>query len=131
MRSERCSFHALRHASSINAGKKLTITTPSFFAMARIISSVRLRGAAVSARTDECEAMIGDVDVLITSQNVLSETCDTSTIIPNRFISRTTSRPNSLNPLWWGTLASPRSPEESAHSFEFDQVSVIYRTPSV
>src|ERR1700676_2118771 len=34
--------------------------------------------------------MTGALLVAITSQNVLSDTCETSTIIPNRFISRTT-----------------------------------------
>ena len=38
------------------------------------------------------------VEVLTMSQNVGSETCETSTIIPNRFISRTTFLPNSFSP---------------------------------
>ena len=40
---------------------------------------------------------------LVTSsvwKNVASETCETSTIIPSWFISRTTRRPKSVRPSW-------------------------------
>ena len=43
--------------------------------------------------TDECEAMAGARLASIASKKVLSETCEISTIMPSRFISRTTSRP--------------------------------------
>ena len=71
---------------------------PLFAAIARSCSSLRLRGVSVSVRADECDAMIGTFVVSNTCQNVLSATCETSTIMPSLFISRTTSRPNSVRP---------------------------------
>ncbi len=48
-------------------------------------------------------------------KNVLSDTCEISTIIPSRFISYTTSLPNSVRPsLVCGTDVSSMSPELSA-----------------
>ena len=55
--------------------------------MARNMSSVMLRGASHSARAPECDAMIGARVMMSVLKNVLSETCDTSTIMPSRFIS--------------------------------------------
>ena len=43
-------------------------------------------------------AITGAVLASITSRVVSSERCETSTIIPSRFISATTSRPNGLSP---------------------------------
>src|SRR6185436_8993301 len=76
----------------------MTFTTPPVLASARIMSSVRFRGTSAIARQAECVATTGLVEVFTMSQNVLSDTCETSTIIPKRFISRTTSLPNSFNP---------------------------------
>src|SRR5437899_1751306 len=89
----------------------MTLTTPPVFASATIMSSVRLRGTLVIARQAECVATTGFVEVLTMSQNVLSETCDTSTIIPRRFISRTTCFPKSFKPRVWPT-ASPDEPAQ-------------------
>src|ERR1041384_7309674 len=76
----------------------MTLTTPPVFASAMVISSVRLRGTFVIARHAECVATTGFVEVFTMSQNVLSETCETSTIMPSRFISRTTCFPKSFKP---------------------------------
>ena len=96
------------------------------------MSSVILRGALqMSARADECEAITGAFVVLMAAQKVSSATCEISTIIPRRFISSTTSLPNGVSPSGLcGTPGLPSSPDEFAQSSEFDQVSVIYRTPS-
>ena len=74
------------------------------------MSSVILRGTSASARHEECEAITGADDVSSASKNVLSETCEMSTIIPSRFISRTTCLPKSVSPLCSGGW-----PELSAH----------------
>ena len=57
-----------------------------------------LRWWSVSARAEECEAITGRVAMASTSRTVSSATCEMSTIIPRRFISRTTSRPKSVRP---------------------------------
>jgi hypothetical protein len=51
-------------------------------------------------RLDECDAISGALVVSIASKNVLSATCEMSTITPSRFISRTTSLPKAVRPLW-------------------------------
>src|SRR6266849_4636314 len=76
----------------------MTFTTPPVFASATIISSVRLRGTFVIARQPECVAITGFVEVLTMSQNALSDRCDTSTIMPRRFISEITCLPKSFKP---------------------------------
>src|SRR3954467_12874840 len=102
------------------------MTTPPFFVIAFNISSVMLRGALVSARADECDAMIGALLVAIASQKVWSETCEMSTIMPRRFISRTTFFPKSVSPWVEGVMPGVTTlPEDSAHSFEFDQLNVM------
>ena len=73
--------------------------------------SFMLRGTRAMARAEECEAMTGAVLIASTSSNVASETCEMSTIMPRRFISRTTSRPKSLRPALLGV-----SVDESAQS---------------
>ena len=88
------------------------------------MSSVMLRGMSESARQLECEAMTGVVVTSSTSWNVLSETWEMSTIMPRRFISRTTCRPKSVRPLWRGA-----SVEESAQSLLRKWVRVMERTP--
>jgi len=89
---------------------KLIWMTPPLRASATIISSDMLRGWEQRARQAECEAITGARLVSMTSQNVLSETCDTSTIIPRSFSVVTTFRPNAVRPLVRaGSLA------ESAH----------------
>src|SRR3954465_5251036 len=102
------------------------MTTPPFLVMAFSISSVILRGALVSARADECEAMIGALVVAMVSQNVWVETGEMSTIMPRRFISSTTFFPKSVRPCVEGVIPGVTTlPEDSAHSFEFDQLSVM------
>jgi hypothetical protein len=76
----------------------LTWTTPPFFAIRFNKSSGMLRGTSLNARAEEWEAMIGAFETSSASLIVSSETCDTSTSIPRRFISRTTSRPKSFRP---------------------------------
>src|SRR5262245_18896043 len=66
---------------------------PPLRARARIISSVVFRAWFAMTRLDECDAIIGALVVSIASKNVLSATCEMSTITPSRFISRTTSLP--------------------------------------
>jgi hypothetical protein len=79
----------------------------------------------VSARALECDAMMGARVVSRTWWKVLSATCETSTIMPRRFISRMTSRPKSVRPLWCVMEGSSRSPELSAHSLVLVQVRVM------
>src|ERR1700758_3124839 len=86
--------------------EKLICTTPCFLASAAIISSVMLRGAGEIARQDECDAKMGARLTSRAAQNVLSETCEMSTIMPRRFISATISLPNGERPLL-GLLGSP------------------------
>src|SRR6185369_5817324 len=88
----------------------MTLTSPPVFASALIMSSVKFLGTLASARQPECVAITGFVDVFTMSQNVGSETCDTSTIMPNRFISRITCLPNSFKP----RCAPTASPDEPA-----------------
>ena len=71
---------ALWNASSRNADPKFTHTAPPLAATAFSIASVMLRGMLVSARDDECVASTGLAVARIASQNVGSETCETSTI---------------------------------------------------
>src|SRR3989442_10421024 len=89
----------------------MTLTTPPVLANATIISSVRLRGTLAIARQPEWVAITGFVEVLTMSQNAGSDRCETSTIIPSRFISRITPRPKSLSPRVFPT-ASPDDPAQ-------------------
>ncbi len=51
-------------------------------------------------RADEWENITGASLRRSTCAITESDTCEMSTIIPSRFISRTTSRPNGVRP-WW------------------------------
>ena len=64
--------------------------------------------------------MIGLSVTSIASQNVLSDTWEMSTTIPSRFISRMTSRPNRLSPLFLTA-----SVDASAQLFVLKWVSVM------
>src|SRR5262252_100493 len=123
------SFSASADFCDRNPQEKLMSITPPFLAKARIMSSVMLRPAFEIARHEEWDAKTGAVLTSRASQNVLSATCEISTIMPRRFISRTTSLPKSVRPLWCAILVSLISPEESAHSLVLDQVNVMYLTP--
>lgn len=93
-----------------NSQPKLIWMTPPLFATARIMSSVMLRGMFERARQEEWELKTGDFEVSITSQNVLSETWAMSIIIPRRFISAMTSRPNGLRPALVVSALDPAQP---------------------
>ena len=70
----------------------------------------------MSARAEEWEAITGRVVTASTSRTVSSATCEMSTIIPRRFISRTTSRPKSVRPPCTPAIGPNNPPEESAQS---------------
>ena len=72
--------------------------------------------------------MTGALATRRTAQKVSSEACETSTSIPMRCISRTTSSPNGDRP-WCLASTGPANPEESAQSFVFVCVRVMYRQP--
>jgi hypothetical protein len=57
-----------------------------------------LRGTSVMARAEECEKITGAAETRMASLMVPGDTCDRSTSIPSRFISRTTSSPNFVRP---------------------------------
>jgi hypothetical protein len=69
-----------------------------------------LRGWSHTDRAELCENITGEVVVASASRIVSADTCDRSTTIPIRFISRTTSRPKSESPPSTGTSVA-----ESAH----------------
>ena len=54
-----CASEASRNFASSKPEKKFTCTTPPFFATARSMSSVMLRGALIRARAEECDAITG------------------------------------------------------------------------
>ena len=111
-------FHAFLFAShaitsfDTKDGTKVTITTPPFFGTRARIESGTLRGKSTRARDDECEKMTGDSVTSRASLITPGDTCDRSTIMPIRFISRTTSRPNAVSPPWAG-LSSAASAQSS------------------
>ena len=80
--------------------------TPPFFASALIWSSSRFRSAFATVMQPECEAIIGAFDAAMTSQNDFAAMCDTSTMMPRRFISATTFLPNGERPLCSGGVVS-------------------------
>ena len=57
-----------------------------------------LRGWSQTARDEEWEKITGAVDVSSASRIVVAATCERSTSMPSRFISRTTSRPKADRP---------------------------------
>ena len=69
--------------------------------------------------------MTGVRVVAMTSQKVLSETWEMSTIMPRRFISCTTCLPKGVRPSWCWMVGSSMSPEESAQLLVLDQVRVM------
>lgn len=84
-----------------------------------------LRGWSQTARAEECEKTTGAAETARASRIVVAATCERSTSMPTRFISRTTSRPKSLRPPCRGSSVA-----ESAQSIVSLCVSVMYRTPS-
>ncbi len=88
-------------------------------------SSGMLRGWSQTARAEECEKITGASVTRRASRMVSAETCERSTSMPRRFISRTTSSPKRVRP-----PATGLSVAESAHGRLSLWVSVRYRTPS-
>lgn len=62
-----------------------------------------LRGWSHTARAEEWEKITGATEVSSASRMVVAATCDRSTSMPSRFISRTTSRPKADRPPTTGT----------------------------
>ena len=67
--------------------------TPSVFASAFNISSSMLRGTLASARTAECDAMIGALLSSAAFSIDPFDGCETSIMMPRRFISAITRSP--------------------------------------
>ena len=74
--------------------RPLTPITPPVAAQARICSSVMLRPWSARANAFECEKTTGACERCIASMLVLKLVWVQSTIIPTRFISSMTARPN-------------------------------------
>ncbi len=109
----------------MNLGTKVAIATPPLSARRASTSSGTLRGWAQTARDEECENSTGASLTRRASRMVSAETCERSTSMPSRFISRTTSSPKAVRP-----PAAGLSVAESAHGVLSLWVSVMYRTPS-
>ena len=99
--------------------------TPPLPASRASTSSGTLRGMSQSARALEWEKITGASATSSASRIVSGDTCDRSTSMPIRCISRTTSRPNSVSPPACGSSVA-----ESAQPVLALWVSVMYRTPS-
>jgi hypothetical protein len=80
--------------------KATTCITPSVFASAFIISSSMFRDTLQSALTAECDAMIGAFDSSAAFSIEPFDGCDTSTIMPSRFISAITRSPSGEMPFF-------------------------------
>ena len=83
-------------------------------------SSGALRGLSQTARAEEWLKIAGTSATRNASRMVSGDTCDRSTSIPIRFISRTTSTPKADRPPWTGTSVA-----ESAQSTLLLCVSVM------
>jgi hypothetical protein len=111
---------AFRYSSDTNEATNVTITIPPFFGSFSRTSSGTLRTWSQRARAEEWEKMTGASATLSASSIVAGVTCERSTSIPSRFISRTTSSPNRVSPPCIST-----SPAASAQSSVFVWVSVM------
>ena len=118
------SFHsgmlARAYSFETKALTNVTITTPPFALSLPSTSSGTLRGWSHSARAEECEKITGASLTRSASSMVAGETCERSTSIPSRFISRTTSSPKGVRPPWRASSVA-----ESAQSSVFEWVSVM------
>ena len=114
-----------RAARETNLGTKVTMQTPPCVLSRARTSSGTLRGWSQTARAEECEKITGASLVSRAARMVSAETCERSTSMPSRFISRTTSWPNAVSPPARGTSVA-----ESAQGTLSLWVSVRYRTPS-
>lgn len=79
-----------------------------------------LRGWSHTAREDEWEKITGATDVSSAARIVVAATCERSTSMPDRFISRTTSWPKGESPPTPGSSVA-----ESAHAMLSLCVSVM------
>ncbi len=102
----------------------MTITTPPLRGISLRIASGTFLGLGATANAPEWLAMIGAFETRSAAAIVSGETCEMSTSIPSRFISRTTRSPNGDSPWLLG-----RSTAASAQSSEVLCVSVMYRAP--
>ena len=114
------SAHHARTASERKPGTKVTITTPPFCGSRRRTSSGTLRGWASSARAEEWEKTTGAAAASSASCIVSAETCERSTSMPRRFISRTTSSPKGESPPCFGASVA-----ESAQAVFLEWVIVM------
>lgn len=106
-------FSSASHAVTAGAmkpGTKVIIATPPFPGSRSSTSSGMLRGWSLTARHEEWLKITGAVVVSSAACMVLAATWERSTSMPMRFISATTSFPNSVSPSWVGSSVA-----ESAH----------------
>src|SRR5450756_3009296 len=92
--SRAASAASLCHAAAageMNLGTNVTMQRPSLSRRVSSTSSGTLRGTSQTARADECENITGTSLTRSAWRIVSAETCERSTSIPMRFISRTTS----------------------------------------
>ena len=97
-------------AGRMNFGTKVAIATPPLAGSWASTSSGMLRGWSQTVRDEECEKTTGASVTRRASRMVSAETCERSTSMPSRFISRTTSSPKRVSP-----PATGSSVAESAH----------------
>ena len=98
-------------AGRTNFGTNVTIATPPLAGSRSSTSSGMLRGWSQTAREEEWEKITGATDVTSASRMVVAATCERSTSMPRRFISRTTSWPKAVRPPTAGSSVA-----ESAHA---------------
>ena len=97
--ARKCACVSAALAGSMKAVPKGTCTTPPLAATARASSSLMLRSKpGVKWRKAEWLAITGTVLSSMASIAEASPRWDTSTMMPSRFISLTTWRPNGLSP---------------------------------
>jgi hypothetical protein len=97
-------------SGSTNFGTNVTMARPPLAGSDASTSSGMLRGWSQTAREDEWEKSTGARLTRSASRMVSGATCDRSTSMPSRFISRTTSSPKRVRP-----CAAGSSVAESAH----------------
>jgi hypothetical protein len=89
-------------AAETKRGTNVAMATPPLPGSASSTSAGTLRGWSVTARAPEWVNSTGRVVTARAWCIVAGATCERSTIMPMRFISATTPRPNSDNPSWRG-----------------------------
>ena len=109
----------------MNSATALIWTTPPLVFIAINISSSMLRVWLARRRAEECDAMTGARDRPIACRIAAFDGCDTSTIMPSRFISRITCLPKSFRPRVF-PISSPEDPAQLVLTL---QAPDMYRTP--